>query len=235
MTSALPARDLVDVRLAAAIDDGGCAICVVRARGERGMLDSILAERVLDLGFREGLERDHGFCRRHVAELVVADRRSTGILGSSILYEAMLHRRLVAIRGGLEVSGRRRRGRLADIAKRPPCQVCTEGDIAVDVATARLAERTADPAWATAAAAIPFCLDDLLLVIAAAGDAAAATTMIEAQLARLEDLRARLEGFADHSAQDRRHLMTEEERRAADEAARALGGRQPDDAGPISR
>ena len=235
MTTALPARDLVDVRLAAAIDDGGCAICVVRARGERGMLDSILAERVLDIGFREGLERDHAFCRRHVAELVVADRRSTGILGSSILYEAMLHRRLVAIRGALEVGGRRRRGRLTDAARRPPCQVCTEGRIAVDVAVARLADRTADPAWAAAAVAIPFCLDDLLLVIAAAGDSPAAAPVVEAQLARLEDLRARLEGFTDHSAQDRRHLMTDDERRAADEAARALGGRQPDDAGPVSR
>ena len=177
------------------------------------MLDSIIAERVLDLGFREGLERDHGFCRRHAAALIVADRRSSGILGSSILYEAMLRRRL----------GRDRRGardprttppadRLEAATRRPPCLVCGEGRIAVDVAAARLAERTADPAWAAAAAAIPFCVDDLVVVAAAGERPGAAAPVVDAQLARLEDLRARLEGYADHSAQDRRHLMTDDER-----------------------
>jgi hypothetical protein len=224
MTSPLPARDLVDVRLAAAIDEGGCAICVVRARAERAMLDSIIAERVLDLGFRNGLEREHGFCRRHVAALIVADRRSSGILGSSILYEAMLRRRLAAIGEALGTRGRRRRGRLEAAVRRPPCLVCGEGVNAVEVAAARLAERTADPAWDAAAAAIPFCLDDLVIVLAAIGDDPGATPVVDAQLARLEDLRARLEGYADHSAQDRRHLVTDGERAAADEAARLLGG-----------
>ena len=67
----LPARDIVDVRLSAAIDVGGCPICVVRARSERAMLDSIIAEHVLDIPFRGDLERKKGFCRRHLAR---ADR-----------------------------------------------------------------------------------------------------------------------------------------------------------------
>lgn len=229
MTSSLPARDLLDVRLAAALEVGGCPLCAVRQRAERGMLDAIIAERVLDLDFRAGLERDHGFCRRHAVELLAADRRSSGILGSSILFAATLDRRLAAIRDALGTRGsRRRRGRLAAAVRRPSCLVCDEAASAVDVAVGRLAERTADPAWTTAVAASPFCLDDLVRFLAATTDQPAATPVIEAQLARLDDLRARLEGFAHHSAQDRRHLLTDDERAAADEAARVLGGTDAD-------
>ena len=60
--------------------------------------------------------------------------------------------------------------------------------------------------------------------MAAADDDPDAGAVVDAQLARLDDLRARLEGFAHHSAQDRRHLLTDEERAAADEASRVLGG-----------
>ena len=41
---------------------------------------------------------------------------------------------------------------------------------------------------------------------------------------KLDDLRRRLGDYVDHSAQDRRHLLTDQERSAADEAARLLGG-----------
>ncbi|MDH4141323.1 MAG: hypothetical protein OEV61_01820 [Chloroflexota bacterium] len=224
MSTALPARDLVDVRLSEAIGAGGCAICGVRARSERATLDAIIAERVLDLGFREGLERDHAFCRRHAAELVVADRRAAGILGSSILYGAMIARRLAAARGAQAVRGRARRNRLADAIRRPPCAVCDQGFSGVDAALGRLVERAADPAWGPAIAAIPFCLDDLFALLAAAGDAPAMAPVTDRQLARLDDLVRRLEGYAHHSSQDRRHLMTDDERAAADEAARLLGG-----------
>ena len=220
----LPARDLLDVRLSAAIGEGGCAICVVRDRAETTMLESILGERVLDRGFRADLEREYGFCRDHARELLVVDRRGSGILGSSILYGAMLERRVAAIREALATrGGRRRRARLGEVGRRPPCVVCREGATAAEVALGRLAERVTDPAWSTAASAIPFCLDDLVRFLAAAADQPAATPVIDAQLARLDDLRARLEGFAHHSAQDRRHLMTDAERSAADEAAHVLG------------
>ncbi len=231
MSEPLPQRDIVDVRLADALGTGGCPICAVRARAERAMLDAIIAERVLDLGFRAGLERDHAFCRRHAAELIVADRKASGILGSSILYGAMLERRVAALRAALGNRGRTRRARLAEAARRPPCQVCEQGTTAVATATGRLVERCADGAWAAVVTEAPFCLDDLVVLMIAAGDAEVARLVVERQLQRLEDLRARLDRYAHNSGQDRRHLMRDDERGAADEAARALGG----DGGPTDR
>ena len=220
----LPQRDIVDVRLAAAIARGGCTVCAVRARSERATLDAIIAERVLDIGFRAGLEREHGFCRRHAAELLEADRRSAGILGSSILFGAMLDRRLEVVRDALRSRGRGRRQRLAAARRRPACMACQQGASAVSIALARLVERGDEPAWAAALREIPFCLDDLVTLLEAAGDAASFGPIAEAQVARLDDLHARLEGYAHHSAQDRRHLLTDAERRAAEDAARLFGG-----------
>jgi len=223
-TDGLPARDIVDVRLAAAIKLGGCAICAVRARSERATLDAIIAERVLDIGFREGLEREHGFCRRHSAELLEANRQASGSLGASILFGAIIERRVTSLRESLRARGRSRRQRLAEAGRRPPCIACSQGASAVEIALGRLVGRSADPAWAAATLAIPFCLDDLTSLLRAAGDEAAFAPIAEHHLARLEELRGRLDGFVDHSAQDRRHLLTDDERAAADEAARLLGG-----------
>jgi hypothetical protein len=220
----LPSRDLVDVRLAAAIKLGGCAVCAVRARSERATLDAIIAERVLDIGFRAGLERDHGFCRRHSVELLEANREASGILGSSILFGAMVERRAAALREALRTRGRSRRQRLAAAGRRPPCIACGQGASAVEIALARLVQRSADPDWAAVMLQIPFCLDDLSALLAVAGDEASFTPIAEHHLDRLEDLRRRLDAYAHHSAQDRRHLLTDDERAAADEAARLLGG-----------
>jgi hypothetical protein len=223
--SALPQRDLVDVRLVAAIEVGGCAICVVRARAESAATVAVLdGERVMDIGFRGGLERTNSFCRRHVAELIVADRRATGILSSSILYGALLRRRIAALREALGSRGRGRRRRLAVAQIRPPCVICSEGENAAGVATERLVERSADATWAAVISDIPFCLDDLVAFLAVAEDAATFAPIAERQLARLEDLERRLDQYAHNSAPERRHLMTDEQRRAADEASRVLGG-----------
>ena len=224
MTTSLPARDLVDVRLSAAIEAGGCPVCGVRSRAERATLEAILAERVLDLGFRAGLERDHGFCRRHMAELIEVDRRRSGILASAILYGAIIERRLQSVRAAVSARGRARRNRLEAAARRPPCQVCDQGSTAIDTAMARLADRCADPEWAEAAATAEFCLDDIIALAVTAGDEPAFAPILVRQIERLEDVRSRLDAYSDHSAQDRRHLMTDDEARAADEAARALGG-----------
>lgn len=219
-----PSSDLVDVRLLDAIERGGCAICAVRTRSERATLDAIIAERVLEIGFRAGLERDHAFCRRHVAELIEADRRASGILGSSILYGAMLERRIEAFRDATGRRGRGRRTQLASARRRPPCLVCQQGAQAVETAVGRLVERADDAAWVAVLGSIPFCLDDLATLAAAAGDEAAFRPVLAVQLERLDALRRRLEGYAHHSAQDRRHLMTDDERSAAQEAAKVLGG-----------
>jgi hypothetical protein len=230
--SGLPAKDLVDVRLSDAFMSGGCPICAVRARSERAMLDTIIAERVLDIPFRESLERTQGFCRRHVAELVLADRRGPGgILGSSILYGAMLDRRLEPLRGALGRRGRSLRTRLAGARKRPPCLACDQGASAVETALGRLVARSGDSAWAEATSTAPFCLDDLVALWIVADGADAFEPIARRQVERVEALRSRLQGFVDHSAHDRRHLMADDEGTAAGEAAELLGGTRPD-AGP---
>jgi hypothetical protein len=213
------------MRLLEAMARGGCPVCVVRARSEKATMDAIINERVLDLGFRADLERTQGFCRRHVAELVTTDRRETGgILGSSLLLSAVIDRRLGELDGGADQRGRRLRSRLAAARKRPPCVACTQGATAVETALTRLAERVADPTWADPIAEAPFCLDDLIDLWAVAGGGPAFEPVIRQQLDRFAALRVRLEGFAHHSSHDRLHLMTDEEKTAADEATRALGG-----------
>jgi hypothetical protein len=224
-TADLPQRDLVDVRLVAALEVGGCAICVVRARAESAATIAVLdGERVMDVGFRAGLERTNSFCQRHAAKLIVADRRATGILSSSILYGALVGRRLAALRQALAARGRGRRNRLAEARVRPPCVICSEGEASVDVASQRLVDRSADPAWATVIGGVPLCLDDLVVLVALAGDLATFVPIAERQVARLSDLERRLDEYAHNSSPDRRHLMTDDQRRAADEASKVLGG-----------
>jgi hypothetical protein len=88
--------------------------------------------------------------------------------------------------------------------------------------------------------AIPFCLDDFSALLAAGADTPGFEPIAAHQLARLDELRARLEGYAHNAAQDRRHRLTEGQRAAADEAARVLGGDPPQAgsggrAGPVRR
>jgi len=229
----LPARDIVDVRLSAALAGTGCPLCAIRARSESAALDSIIAELVLDIPFRADLERSKGFCRRHVRELVEADRRERGsLLGSSILYGAILGRRLEIMRGAVEARGRGRRTRLSVARKRPPCLACAQGVSGVETAMARLVERCSDPAWSTVVAVAPFCVDDLLALWTVAGDSPAFDAVARRQVERLDELQRRLEGFVDHSSHDRRHLLTDQEASATRDAADALGGTRADRPGP---
>jgi Family of unknown function (DUF6062) len=222
--SKLPARDIVDVRLSDAFAAGGCPICGVRARSERSILASIIDERVLDVGFRATLERTEGFCRRHSRELIAVDRASSGILGSSILYGAILERRLALIRDAAKTKGRGLRARLGLARKRPPCIACSNGASAVETALGRAADRSRDPLWAATMAEAAFCFDDFLALWTAAASEPAFEAIRRRQLERLEDLHFRLDGYVDHSSHDRRQLMTDRERTAADEAAGTLGG-----------
>ncbi len=225
----LPQRDLVDVRLVAAIELGGCAICAVRSRSESSAVEAIVDERVMDIGFRAGLERTYALCRRHVSEIVAAERRTSGILSSAILYEAIIARRLAELREALGSRGRRRRKRLEAAESRPPCVVCVEGGEAADVAKTRMVQRSGDAAWAAVIGDIPFCLDDLVALLATAGDEAAFAPIAERQLGRIDDLAQRLDAYAHNSAPERRHLMIDEQRSAAYEASRLLGGDRPAD------
>lgn len=219
------ARDIVDVRLLEAMQLGGCPVCAVRARSERATLDAIINERVLDIGFRAELERSQGFCRRHVAELLSTDRRETGgMLGSTMLLSAVLDRRTGDLEAAVGSRGRSLRGRLKRARERPPCIACTQGAIAVETALVRLSERAGDVEWQASLAIAPFCLDDFIALWATAGSDGAFEPVARRQLARFAALRRRLDGFAQHSSHDRYHLLTEEERTAADEATEALGG-----------
>jgi hypothetical protein len=224
----LPQRDLVDVRLVAAIELGGCAICAVRSRSESSAVEAIVDERVMDIAFRAGLERTYALCRRHVSEIVAAERRTSGILSASILYEAIITRRLGELRGALGLRGRSRRKRLEAAGNRPPCVVCVEGGEAAGVAMTRMVQRSGDAAWAAVIGVIPFCLDDLVALLAEAGDAPSFASIAYRQLGRLDDLAQRLDAYAHNSAPERRHLMTDDERGAADEATRVLGGDRPE-------
>ena len=228
------ASDIVDMRLLEAMRAEGCPVCVVRARSEKGILDTIISERVLDRGFRADLERKQAFCRRHVAELVPTDRRETGgILGSSLLLGAVLDRRTADLGAAVGSRGRDLRRRLKDARLRPPCLVCAQGATAVETALVRFAERSRDGVWAAVLAEAPFCLDDFLALWSDAGSEKAFEPVARAQLARFEDLSRRLEGFAHHSSHDRRHLLTDKERSAADEATRVLGGNTAKGGGPL--
>ena len=219
------ATDIVDARLLDAMRVGGCPVCVVRARSEKATMDAIINERVLDIGFRADLERKQGFCRRHVAELVPTDRRETGgILGSSMLLSAVIDRRIDLVRGGIGAGGHRLRVRLRLARKRPPCIACSQGETAVATALGRFADRSSDAAWAAVLAATPFCLDDFLLLWQEAGSRRGFEPVARRQVERFEDLRRRLDGYSHHSSHDRLQLMTDEERTAADEATRLLGG-----------
>jgi hypothetical protein len=222
--SGLPQRDLVDVRLVAAIELGGCAICAVRSRAESSAVEAIVDERIMDIGFRAGLERTYALCRRHVSEIVAAERRTSGILSSSILYEAIIARRLAGLREALGSRGRSRRKRIEAAGSRPPCVVCVEGGEAANVAMTRLVQRSGDAAWAAVIGEIQFCLDDLVALLATAGDEAAFAPIADRQFGRIDDLAQRLDAYAHNSAPERRHLMTDEQRSAADEASHLLGG-----------
>jgi len=219
------ASDIVDVRLLDAMRVGTCPVCAVRARSEKATMEAIINERVLDIGFREDLERKQGFCARHVAELVPTDRRETGgILGSSILLAAVIDRRIDLVRSGLDSPGRRFRIRPSRAPTRPPCVACSQGESAVRTALARFANRSSDPAWAEMLAEAADFIDHFLALWAKAGSRREFEPVARRQVERFEDLRRRLDGYAHHSSHDRIQLMTEEERTAADEASRALGG-----------
>ena len=188
-------------------------------------MDAIINERVLDIGFRADLERKQGFCARHVAELVPTDRRETGgILGSSMLLSAVIDRRIEVLRGAVAPGRRRRSLRSARPPARPPCIACSQGATAVQTALARFADRSEDADWAEALGGTAFCLDDLLLLLEKARRRPGFDAVVTRQLARFEDLRRRLDGYAHHSSHDRVALLTDEEKSAADEASRVLGG-----------
>jgi len=223
-SSGLPARDLVDVRLADTLSKPGCPACRGRADTEARFLDAWLYERVNDVRTRRELDETRGLCDDHIHGLLAADRdRAGGGLGTSILYDAMLRIRLHELTAAHSSKGRGRGKRLAEAAEPPGCLVCREAAVGERTVLQGLLSHLADPAWAEATATAALCLPHLRdLMSAGSGDERWAP--VEArQLARIRELHERLIAFAHHSSHDRRHLRTPEQEASVDEAAALLG------------
>jgi hypothetical protein len=220
----LPARDLDSARLAEHLAEGGCPGCRERRSVVERFTEAYLYESVNDVRFRAELDTARGMCGEHVREMLRADRRTSGgMLGPAILLDAMLRVRESELRGGSN-RGPIRTRRLRDAARAAACPVCREVTARLEGVLRHLVRLTDDPAWADAVAQAELCLEHLVAMMATPDRPRAWETVEQRQLDRLRRLRERLIAFADHSAHERRHLVTDDERAAVDEAARMLGG-----------
>jgi hypothetical protein len=227
--SPLPIEGIGDMGLADLLGQPGCPLCRLRRDSSDRYLRALLWEGVNDIGLRERLSAGRGFCRRHAHEALAADRaQSGGSLGAAILLGSMARGRLVELRRLPTNRTRRTREAVRTASQPPACPVCEHVATAERMAVERLLARLSDPRWREALAASELCLDDLLRTWAAATDGRHAgwPEVAAVQLQRIERLIERLDGFAHHSSHDRRHLLTETERTAADDAAALLGGRR---------
>ena len=225
----LPVHDIADGRLAEAFGLPGCPICRYATRSAARFIDAMLDESVNDRGFRAQLDGARGFCRRHSREILVANRRhSGGTLAAAILFAAIARVRNRELDGISAERGRSRSQRIAHARHAPACPICAQAASAETTAAGRLVDLAREPAWAEAMGAAALCVDHLLILMSRGGSSVEWRAVEAAQIARIERLRERLDGFAHHSSQDRRQLMTDEERTSADEAATLLGGTLPD-------
>jgi hypothetical protein len=213
-----------DIHLADAFARAGCPLCRERRRTEAGYLESILAESVNDVPFREALDAARGLCADHAGAVLDADRRRSGSVGAAILLRATLAVRLRELEAAHGARGRSRSRRLEDAARQPACPACARIGRTDAGLVESLVRLTDEAPWAQAASEAPFCLDHLL-ALAAHRPSSAAWPAIEArQLERLLTLRDRLDAFAHASSHDRRHTLTDAHRAAVDAAAELLGG-----------
>lgn len=224
----LPVRTNADIHLADAFALPGCPLCRERDRAEAAWLESILAESVNDIPFRQGLDAARGFCGRHAAAVLDADRRRAGSLGAAILLRASLVPRLRELEAVQAARGWSRTRRMTEAARPPACPAC-ERSARTDAGRAEsVVKLTAGPAWAEAVASAPVCLDHLLALMAVRPAPAAWSAVETRQLARLAGLAELLDGYSHTSSHDRRHRQTNAQRAAPDQASAVLAGGTPD-------
>jgi Family of unknown function (DUF6062) len=221
----LPARSLADVKLAELFDGTGCPLCLQRSRSAAGYVRAFLYESVVDVGFRRDLDRSRGFCQPHARLVLAVNRREAGgTLGASILFGAILAVRERELEAMLRAGPRARSRRASDAARPPACPVCRIEDESVASAIVSLHRLAADEAWERALGQGSFCLDHLIAITAGRPGGDPWDRIEGAQAGRVRDVRNRLDRFAAHSSHDRRHHLTDDEQRAADDAAGLLGG-----------
>jgi len=220
----LPARSAADVHLADAFDGPGCPVCAELARTDGQWLESILAESVNDIPFRQALDSARGLCRRHAREVLDADRQRAGSLGAAILLRATLMARLREIEAVHAARGWTRSRRVDEAARRPACPGCAREATTMAWIAGAIVRLAEDEAWSSAVGAAPFCLEHLVLLLRERATSPGWVSAEARQMERLRDLRDLLEGFAHTSSHDRRHLQTEQQRAAVDAAADLLAG-----------
>jgi hypothetical protein len=226
----LTVEDISDLPLADLLSEPGCPLCRLRAQTARSYLDSVLWESVNDGGFRDRLLAGRGFCPTHAREVLSLDRdQSGGSLGAAILYASVIRQRLEELHAlPSEPNGRSRK--VVSSARLPAdCPVCEQVVISERNAVDGFLSRLDREDWRSSLARAELCLVDLLRMWVAAGERRRPpwSQVAAAQLKRIDDLRARLDGFTYHSSYDRRDQMTEGERRASDDASAFLGGTAP--------
>jgi hypothetical protein len=228
----LPTRDLASVHLAELLAEQGCPGCRERRLVVERYSEAYLYESVTDVRFRGELDTARGMCGEHVREMLRADRRQAGgALGPAILLDAMLRVRESELRAASIARGPIRSRRIREAARPAACPVCAEVAQRVEGILRHLVRLTADPVWADAVGDAEPCLDHLLAMMAAPDRPSAWDGLERRQLERVQRVRKRLIAFADHSAHDRRHHRTADERASVDEAAALLGGAEGDPRG----
>ncbi len=221
----LPARDLGTVRLAEMFGEPGCPLCRHRDDAVVRYIEGFMYESVNDVAFRKSLDAARGFCPPHTHAVLTGGRHvSGGMLGSAILFGAVIRIRLQELRA---VQGARSlsRGRRAQEAVRPPdCLVCTEAAGVDGAAVTSVVRLSVDPSWADAVGDADLCLDHLAALMAAPARPPNWSDVETRQLARIGALRELVEAFAHNSSHDRQHLTTPEQVASTGRAAALLAG-----------
>jgi hypothetical protein len=216
---------MASVHLAELLAGPGCPGCRERDLVVGRYSEGYLYESVNDVRFRADLDAARGMCGEHVRAMLRADRRlSGGKLGPAILLDAMLRVREAELRAVAGARGPIRSRRVREAARSAACPVCREATSAVEGLLRHLVRLAHDAAWAEAVATAELCVDHLVAMMGSPDRPAGWDDIERRQLDRLHGIRRRLRAFADHSAHDRRHLATDDERMAVDEAARLMGG-----------
>lgn len=221
----LPSRDLATVRLAELFRQPGCPLCRHRDRALVRYIEGFMYESVNDVAFRASLDAARGFCGPHTSDVLTGGRHvSGGMLGSAILFGAILRVREQELRALRDAGGLSRGRRAKEALRSPTCLVCTEAtgvDAAAATSVLRLA---ADPAWAEVVGDAAVCLEHLAALMAAPNRPTAWAEVERRQLARIGALRELVEAFAHNASHDRQHLTTDEQTAAPTRAADFLGG-----------